>query len=363
MKKLIVLLLTGALVWLGYHWTTMEDAPILVEEMKTDSGTITSSINATGVVRSRETVAVSAMTQGIVTEAGPRVGERVRQGQVLVQLSDRDAQSELVRQKLEVAEAHESLRAAQRTLKEKQEDMNAGGGSRQAVTGAQNQLRSNRVRYQRASSQLQSRQSALTQYRLSSPIDGVVTSRDVNVGEFVQAGARLYSVASDTKREIQVKVDPVEAMSLAVGQEAHVSVDGSGRTPDLERVLRIDPSIRKEGNAEYLPVWVSVGSVDGGWKLDQQVDVRFSSEIGVARVRLPLKALVMRDGRNHVWQIQDGRLASRPVMLGMMGDHFVEITQGLDENAPVVVLEGQELREGDQVRSRENQSQPGGQTR
>ncbi|MDO5102663.1 MAG: efflux RND transporter periplasmic adaptor subunit [Lautropia sp.] len=362
-KKLFVLLVVGTLAGLGYHWSTVEAPPALVEELRADNGPITSSINASGVVRSGEAVVISAVAQGVVAEAAPRVGDRVRQGQVLVQLSDRDAQSELVRQKLEVAEAHESLLAAQRTLKDRQEDMNAGGGSRQAVTDAQNQLRSTRVRYQRASSQLQSRQNTLAQYRMTSPIDGLVTSRNVNVGEFVQAGTRLYSVASDTKREIQVKVDPVEAMSLTVGQEAHVSVDGSGGTPDVERVLRMDPSIRKDGNAEYLPVWVSVGSANGRWKLDQQVDVSFTSEVGMARVRLPLKALVMRDGKNHVWQIQEGRLVSKPVTLGIMGDQFVEITQGLDENAAVVVLEGQELREGDQVRSRGNQSQSGGQAR
>lgn len=64
MKKLIVLLFIGALVVLGYHWSTVEDAPVLVEEVKVDSGAITSSINATGVIRSRETVVVSAMVQG-----------------------------------------------------------------------------------------------------------------------------------------------------------------------------------------------------------------------------------------------------------------------------------------------------------
>lgn len=360
MKKLIVLLLTAVLAWFGYHWATIEDAPALVGELKADSGTISSSINATGVVRSQETVAVSAMTQGVVIGAGPRVGDEVRQGQVLVQLESGDARAELARQELDVAEAHENLRAAQRTLKGRQEDLSTGSGSRQAVTDARDQLKSSRIRYQRALRQLQSRRDTMSQYRLTSPIDGVVISREVNVGEFVQSGTRLYTVASNRLREIQVKVDPVEAMSLSVGQEARVSVEGAGREPEVARVLRVDPSIRKDGNAEYLPVWVSVDSADGGWKLEQQVDVSFTSEIGMAKVRLPVTALVMRDGKNHVWQIEEGRLVSRPVTLGMMGDHFVEVTAGLEENAAVVVLEGQALKEGDPVRIRGDHSESRG---
>lgn len=363
MKKLIVLLLIGALFWVAYHWWSTEDEATLVERLRVDSGVISSSVNATGVVRSRETVVISPMVQGVVTEAGPRVGDDVRQGQVLVQLDSRDAQAELGRQELEVAEAEESLRAAQHMLKERRDDLSIGGGSREAMTDASNRLKSSRIRYQRSLSQLQSRRDALAHYRLTSPIDGVVTSREVNVGEFVQSGIRLYSVASNTQREIQVKVDPVEAMSLSVGQEARVSVEGTGREPEVARVLRVDPSIRKDGNAEYLPVWVSVDSANGGWKLDQQVDVRFTSEIGMARVRLPVTALVTRDGRNYVWQTEEGRLVSRPVTLGMMGDQFVEIKAGLDEHSTVVLLEGQSLQEGDPVRIRGDHSDSRGQAR
>lgn len=83
---------------------------------------------------------------------------------------------------------------------------------------------------------------------------------------------------------------------------------------------------------------------------NQQVDVGFATEQRNAAVRLPLEALVTRNGHDHVWLVRDGRLALTQVTVGQLGDRYVEIRKGLQAGQRVAMLKGKNLQEGDTVR-------------
>ena len=78
--------------------------------------------------------------------------------------------------------------------------------------------------------------------------------------------------------------------------------------------------MRRERNAEHLPVWVSARHPGLPLLLNQQVDVSFETAVWQVAVWVPLEALVSRDGGNHVWRLREGRVHLQRVQLGALGD-------------------------------------------
>lgn len=201
------------------------------------------------------------------------------------------------------------------------------------------------VARQQAEAAIASARLQLDNHGLRAPLAGVITARQVEAGEFVQPGRPLFELAAGV-REILVKVEPVDAPRLRVGMPAQVSLEGGDGTVAAEHVVRIEPAIRREGNADYLPVWLSAASTALPLVLNQQVDVSLDTDVRQAAVRLPLEALVTRGGRHQVWRLVQGHLRLHAVELGALGDRYAEVRSGLAVGDRVVLPTGQALQEG-----------------
>lgn len=345
-----VALTIGAAIAFWYV-SAASQAPIPeVKQVVADSGGIVSSIRSAGIVQSERTVQVMSEAHGVVIEATPKVGDLVKRGQVLVKVSNQEALAEVRGRALAAEELVASIRPLERQLEALRQDYAAGGATLASVKDAQNKLEAERAAHSRAMADLDAARLRLRQYVLTSPINGTVIERKIDQGEYVQTGTPLYTLATTEELEILVKVDPSEAPSIKPGMPVNVSVEGSGNPPVQEHVLRIEPTVKKDGSADYLPVWVSASSKALDLVPNQQVDAGFATEKRNAAVRLPLEALVTRNGHDHVWLVRDGRLALTRVTVGLLGDRYVEIQKGLQAGQRVAMLEGKNLQEGDAVR-------------
>lgn len=333
----------------GWYWTHRPPEPIAVKVVNADGGRISSRIRATGVVQSDQTVHVTAMQPGVVSWMGAKVGDRVKRGQLLFSLDDAEAKGEVQEQVLKVREAANGLDQARTRLKERQQERKLGGGTQEAVRQARVKVDNEQLVLQQASKRLDILQQRLERRQIRAPINGTVFERKVNEGEYVQVGTKLLVLVGEASREILVKAEPEDASKLELGMSVEVVVEGNANSPAKEKLMRIEPSVRKEGAARYLPVWVSADDEDMGLRLNQQVDVNFDTTGPEVNVRIPLEAVVSRNGRDQVWRISQDRLELQPVELGILGDKFVEIAAGLNAGDQVVLLEGKDLQEGTPV--------------
>lgn len=321
-----------------------------VRQVVADKGAVVSTVRAPGVVESGKTILVTAEVAGVVSEALFRVGGQVRKGQPVLRIASDEAHSQVRARVVTLDEANTLLRQQERLLDTLRQDHKAGGEALSAVRDAESRLQTQRSQRDRARTDLDAARIRLKQHELLSPITGTVTERKVNPGEFVQPGAHLYTLATTDMLEIKVKVDLADARSLGVGKAVMISTDGAGGKSVQEKVLRIEPSVKKDGSTEYLPVWVGVSGNTLGLLPNQQVDVRFTTETLDAAVRLPLEVLVTSNGKDHVWVIQSGHLAMVPVTIGTLGDTMVEIRSGIQAGQAVVMLDGKTFQEGDAVK-------------
>lgn len=230
-------------------------------------------VSASGKIQPKRQVNVSAQTMGRVTRLAVQEGQRVKAGQFLLEIDPKALAGQLERGEASVAAARSSmqqatmtidqaratLELAQQTLKRQQELAKDGLTTREALERAQNdvtvreaELRTREQEVETRAEQIKQEQAALstTRYNLSqviinSPMDGIVTRRNIEEGENVvvgtmnNAGTVLLTVADMSVIQAEVEVDETDIPNVSIGQAAIVTIDAvpdrmfKGRVTDI----------------------------------------------------------------------------------------------------------------------------------
>ena len=216
-------------------------------------------VSASGKIEPKKTVNISAQTMGRVTRLGVQEGDRVKQGQFLLQIDPVNAEAQVRRDVAAVAGAQTSLEqskvslqstranldVARQNLKRQQELWNAGLTTRETLERAQaevevreSDLRAREQEIKTRETQLNQQQAGLAasqhtlaQVRFDAPFDGIVTRRNVEEGENVvigtmnNAGTVLLTVADMSTIEAEVEVDETDIPLVQMGQIAKIEID------------------------------------------------------------------------------------------------------------------------------------------
>jgi HlyD family secretion protein len=222
-------------------------------------------VSASGKIEPKKTVNISAQTMGRVTRLGVQEGDRVRQGQFLLQIDPvnaeaavrRDiaavagAQTSLEQSKVGMQSARANLDVARQNLKRQQELWSAGLTTRESleraqaevevreseVKGREQEIKTRETQLNQQEAGLSASRHTLAQVRFDAPFDGIVTRRNVEEGENVvigtmnNAGTVLLTVADMSTIEAEVEVDETDVPYVQMGQIAKVEIDAMpGRT-------------------------------------------------------------------------------------------------------------------------------------
>ena len=216
-------------------------------------------VSASGKIQPKRQVNISATTMGRVTRLAVQEGQRVKAGQFLLEIDPRSLAGQLEHGEASVAAARSSLQQAttaieqaranlelaQQSLKRQQELSKDGLTTREALEKAQNdvtvreaELKARQQEAQTREQQIKQEQAALstTRYSLSqvtiaSPMDGIVTRRNIEEGENVvvgtmnNAGTVLLTVADMSAIQADIEVDETDIPNVTIGQQAIVTID------------------------------------------------------------------------------------------------------------------------------------------
>lgn len=351
---------------------------------------------ASGRVRVVTRVELSAQISGRVVTIRAVDGQRVRQGDVLVQMDDAEAEAAVSQAKAAVSQASgrveqlrkvgaivttEASRQAATNLARaeselaRMEQLSAAGilarvdldEARRSVEIARAQK--NAADAQQTASapggidssiamsalvesqaQLAAAIARLGQTRLLAPQDGIVLVRAVEPGDTVQPGTTLLEIAADGETQLVIEPDERNLAWIHPGQEARASADAYPTAVFDAEVDYIAPAIdRQRGSIE---VRLRVAAPPAFLKPDMtvSVDLTVASKNGV--IAVPSDA-VRGAATPAPWVlvVQDGRIARRNVTLGIRGEGHTEIQSGLDEGAEVVRATDVTLNEGQRVRA------------
>ncbi len=332
-------------------------------------------LNASGYVTPRRRATVAAKITARVTRMNAEEGMRVQQGQVLALLDDSDARVRLdsaaadrdatsaALQDLEV-----NLANADRELRRTQELKTGGVASPQALDLARTTADSYRARIALAREQIRAAdarikvaQQDLDNCTVRSPFDGIVVSKDAQVGEMVSpisAGGGftrtgIATVVDMNSLEIEVDVNESYIARVASGQPVTATLDAY---PDWKipcKVRTVIPTADRQ--KATVKVRISFDKLDPRILPDMGVKVAFLSDEPAAKqtaarqVVVPKSAVRDEGGQQAVFIYKDGRVERRTIRAGGTRGEDQVVLAGVADGDQVVVGGAERLHDGSRV--------------
>jgi HlyD family secretion protein len=223
----IGVLVAALAVW--FFFFHKKEAPVIIEAQKPHYGNIHTSVTATGTVQPEDTVAVGTQVSGTIKSIYADFNSKVKKGELLAELDKVLLQAEVDRNQGLLASARSQLIYADAQFKREQQLYNVGAVSKADYDNINSQYMAAKASVESAQASLRSAQRNLFFTEIYSPIDGVVLSRSVSVGQTVASSFNtptIFVLAKDiTKMQVQASVDEADIGNVRDSQRVSFTVD------------------------------------------------------------------------------------------------------------------------------------------
>ena len=379
---LVVAVILGVAVAARGNSTKLEPSQLA----KAESGDIAKSVVATGKVQPITKVEVKSKASGIVTRLDTDINAQVKQGQVLAQLDQIEILAQVGAQRAQLAAAESNARAAVASIEYDKVNAEApdlpmykhtydralqmskdGVVSQQALDDAQQkylaaantrdkavaQISVDTSKLHQAQAQVEQAQSSLKQLEeqlsyttITSPMDGVILSRDVELGDAVSSilvmgsTATLVMTIGDVRQVyVQGKVDESDIGKVYLGQTARIKVESFKDKTFLGKVTRIAPLGVEKDNVTTFEVRVSIDNPGGELKANMTANAEILLEEHKNVLTVPEQAVIYDKDRNASVEVPDSNQKK--------GRRKMDIKAGISNGTKTEVLAG--LKPGDTV--------------
>lgn len=350
--RLIVSLLTLGLLSTPAHAQRQPRVtPVVVAAVKLSPAART--VRLPGTVMAPRVSSLSVSVGGIVRELPLQLGDRVKAGDLVVQLDDGLMRSEIDQAKAALDEA--SLQSAERSrlLRIGRNLARRGMTSKDAVDARLAELRIAQATVRKLRAEVAGKQEVAARHRVVAPFAGVVANRYVEVGEWVSPGTGVIRVIADQDLQVDIAL-PQQYFSLAKGNAAvQLEFDAFPGEPVKGRVVTIAPSSDPLTRTFLMRVQPETDRLKLAAGMSVQASIRFLSDKTLPSI--PRDALVRHaDGRTTVWTVDtaaDKPVASiRSVTPGDASGDSLYILDGVQAGEFVVITGNESLRPGQAVR-------------
>lgn len=300
-----------------------------------------------GTVRARTSAVVSPRLPGSVSVLNVREGDRVRKGQLLLQLDARENQASAAAADAAIDEAKRALdealsrkKLADTTFQRYHNLYNEQAISRQEYDVKQAERDMAAQGAARAESRLRQAQegakasTAMADYtKITAPISGIITSKPVDLGASVFPGQPLMTIEDEGSYQLELSLPESSASRVKPGASLRVTLDATGGSfPGriAEIVPAADPASRT--------VIAKVNLPSRGLKSGMFGRGAIATGVMVSGITVPKRSLVERGALVSVWIVdKDSTVRMRLVKTGKMIGEAVEVLSGLSDGDRVVV--------------------------
>jgi len=329
-------------------------------------------VKGPGTVQSKVPVAVSGKITGIVEQLSADQGDRVKKGQLLAELDSAElkarvassraarhrAQRELGRTQADVAKARANLALAQSNYRRDLEVFKPGYISEAAMdttkaqlrlaeseqAAAQAQVAAQAAQATQAESEVKASEALLNYTRILAPMDGLITVRKAEVGSTVSPGAPIFQMVDLDTVWVAAWIDASQIAQLREGQQAAIRLrSGRQYQGQVARITKEADTVTRE-----LEVNVIFDQLPEPLVVGEEAEVSIATG-KVKAPAAPLAAVIHREEHTGVMVVEQGRLAFRPVTLGLHDGKRVAVLEGLKE-ADLVVAQPVSLKPGARVK-------------
>ena len=365
-KKKIISLAVGVIIVAGIAiWAFGGQAKkrkVVYETATVDRANISNSVTATGTIEPVTEVEVGTQVSGIIDRLYADYNSVVTKGQLIAEMDKVTLQSELASQKATYDGAK-----AEYEYQQKNYERNKGLHEKQLISDTD--YEQSLYNYQKAKSAFDSSKASLAKAErnlsyatITSPIDGVVISRDVEEGQTVASGFEtptLFTLAADlTQMQVVADVDEADIGDVEEGQRVSFTVDAYPNDVFEGKVTQIRLGATSSSSSTTTTTTVvTYEVVISAHNPDLKLKPRLTANITIYTLdkqgvlSVPAKALrftpavplvgsnaVVKDceGEHKVWTREGDTFTAHPVSIGISNGIVTEITGGINEGTQIV---------------------------
>lgn len=320
-KRLIIGLAIGLVVVIiiVLNLVRSSEKAVKVQAEEVQRGEITSTVSAAGKIQPETEVDISANVSGKILQLGVKEGDRVEEGQFLVQL-DRNRYQALVDQaQAQLISAEASLVEAEAEYRRVKELYDANLTSEAGLEAARAQRDVNQANYSAAKAYLEKMRDDLSKTTILSPMAGTVSQLNSEVGEVVLgteqfSGTVIMTIADLSRMEVETDVDETDIVDVQIGQSAKIEVDAlpdtvlQGKVTEIANTaLTIGRGTQEEVTNFKVKVAIQddISSLRPG--MSATVDIETAAHEDV--LYLPIQCVVMRSPKSEDERQEKGEKA------------------------------------------------------
>jgi len=357
---------------------------------KVTRGDVARSVVATGKIQPITQVEVKSKASGIVEKLFVDINNKVAKGQALAQLDQQEIQAQVEAQQAQLASAQANVTAYEANIE--QDKVNAaapdlpmykatldrnlemkkdGLVSQQALDdtnkeylaamtrrdSSRAQIGVDTAKLKQARAQVMQSQASLKQLEeqlsyttITAPMDGVILSRDVEIGDAVSSILVLGSTATLVMTEgdinqvyVQGKVDEADIAHVYMSQPARIKVESFRDRVFNGKVTKIAPLGVEKDNVTTFEVRVSIDNPGGELKANMTANAEILLDEHKGVLTVPENAVSYDNNKNASVQVPDKNQKDGtrkvPVQVGLSNGSATEIVSGLKEGDQVVLLQ------------------------
>ena len=224
-----VIILLGVLGFITFKVVKKSDKELVIRTYVVDDYTIENTVTATGTIQPLEQVEVGTQVSGEIDKIFVDYNSVVKKGQFLAELDKSNLLENLRQAEASVRSAESELEYSKTSFERTKQLYEAKAATQIAYDESRNSLVKAETSLQNAQSNLDKAKVNLGYAEIYSPIDGVVLSREVEVGQTVAASystPTLFTIANDlTQMKVEANIDEADIGQVVVGQRVTFSVD------------------------------------------------------------------------------------------------------------------------------------------
>lgn len=285
-----------------------------------------------GTLEAENEVDLIARIAGPVQELHAEQGDRVRKGELLASIDDREIRAELNVSEVRLSESKQSY---ERVRQLKQQELISQDAYDQALAS-----------YEAAQGERERLVVQLEYTRITAPFGGLVSERYVKLAEMVQNGAQLYRLVDFDPLLVPIRVPERELPRLQLAQKAQLRVEAFGDRRFGAEVLRMSPVVDPASGTVEVTLKVDG---EGVLRPGMFASVFLEMDRRADALVVPKAALALDSLGNTIYVVTGGAAERRDLQIGFRNEDLLEVVSGVEAGEPIVVVGQDGLADGTPV--------------
>lgn len=257
-----------------------------------------------------------------------KVGDYVKAGTVLIELDKAGASSQFY-------QAQAAFLNAQKNYERMQNLLKVGAVSQQSFDAVQTQYDVAKANFDAATSTVE----------ITSPISGLVTALNVNIGDLANPQMQMATVANIDRMKAKFNVGESDVPSFYVGQPAKIYSEMNTELVQTGKIFQLSKSANLQSRTFEIQAMFP-NTKDRWFKPGMFCSVTVDMKLKNNTVAIPLSAIVTENNKDGVYLINDNKVYFKNISTGLTDGKLVEVTSGLKVGDRIVTLGTNNLKNG-----------------